>query len=371
MAASTPSLGLFKLLRLASTLPRPASCYAICPGFCHSNGKHKESWKDQKHSNCQIELCQPDQLALSAPDHRAARQLREKVLSCLTTQTNSIWIKWIRWRKPWETWSWTCAVALGFAQLWTSRGRRSDSREEQFLVWWIVFKVLGKLLPGLESGRTGNGGRGVTGEHLQVSFWQSVFQNSIPCQNVIFFSIWPPTQELQRMSASHRLVGFPLHFAYSDTEAIAEGVRGTGVHLCRYSHLFSFDKCHIPFFLQGARSWVCTCSAGYMGQAYIWLGSIDRVVFRWSHIQALPCQFGSMLPLLFDGDRPETREHVDGFIPVHLLLSALVTLPQNGCFFEDLLLLWLASLCNLWYILVHQHIFSKKSFQLTTSATKE
>ena len=81
MAASTPSLGLFKLLRLASSLPRPASCYAICPGFCHSNGKHKESLKDQKHSNCQIELCQPDQLALSAPDHRAARQLREKVLS--------------------------------------------------------------------------------------------------------------------------------------------------------------------------------------------------------------------------------------------------------------------------------------------------
>ena len=27
-----------------------------------------------------IQLCQPDQLALSAPDHRAARQLREKVL---------------------------------------------------------------------------------------------------------------------------------------------------------------------------------------------------------------------------------------------------------------------------------------------------
>ena len=36
------------------------------------------------------------------------------------------------------------------------------------------------------------------------------------------------------MSASDRLVGFPLHFAYADTEAIAEGVRGTGVHLCRY-----------------------------------------------------------------------------------------------------------------------------------------
>ena len=34
-----------------------------------------------------------------------------------------------------------------------------------------LFKVLSKLLPGLESGRTGNGGRGVTGEHLQVSFF--------------------------------------------------------------------------------------------------------------------------------------------------------------------------------------------------------
>ena len=49
------------------------------------------------------------------------------------------------------------------------------------------------------------------------------------------------------MSASHRLVGFPLHFAYSDTDAIAEGVRGTGVHLCRYSHFFSFDKPYFPF----------------------------------------------------------------------------------------------------------------------------
>ena len=49
------------------------------------------------------------------------------------------------------------------------------------------------------------------------------------------------------MSASHRLVGFPLHFAYSDTDAIAEGVRGTGVHLCRYSHLFSFDKTYFLF----------------------------------------------------------------------------------------------------------------------------
>ena len=47
------------------------------------------------------------------------------------------------------------------------------------------------------------------------------------------------------MSASHRLVGFPLHFAYSDTEAIAEGVRGTGVHLCRYSQLLT--KAIFPF----------------------------------------------------------------------------------------------------------------------------
>ena len=49
------------------------------------------------------------------------------------------------------------------------------------------------------------------------------------------------------MSASHRLVGFPLHFAYSDTEAIAEGVRGTGVHLCRYSHFPLLTKAIFPF----------------------------------------------------------------------------------------------------------------------------
>ena len=53
------------------------------------------------------------------------------------------------------------------------------------------------------------------------------------------------------MSASHRLVGFPLHFAYSDTEAIAEGVRGTGVHLCRYSQLLT--KAQFSLFLAGSQ----------------------------------------------------------------------------------------------------------------------
>ena len=68
-------------------------------------------------------------------------------------------------------------------------------------------------------------------------------------------------QELQRMSASHRLVGFPLHFAYSDTEAIAEGVRGTGVHLCRFFTPVakSLDQLHV---FQGTGSWVCVGSAG-------------------------------------------------------------------------------------------------------------
>ena len=63
------------------------------------------------------------------------------------------------------------------------------------------------------------------------------------------------------MSASHRLVGFPLHFAYSDTEAIAEGVRGTGVHLCRFFTPVakSLDQLHV---FQGTGSWVCVGSAG-------------------------------------------------------------------------------------------------------------
>ena len=29
------------------------------------------------------------------------------------------------------------------------------------------------------------------------------------------------------------MCGFPLHFGYSDLETIVEGVKGTGVHLCR------------------------------------------------------------------------------------------------------------------------------------------
>ena len=80
--ASAASLGLFKLFRLASTLPRPASCYAICPGY-FVKFKTQVVLKRSKFCCCHILICQPDQLALSAPDHRAARQLREKVLSCL------------------------------------------------------------------------------------------------------------------------------------------------------------------------------------------------------------------------------------------------------------------------------------------------
>ena len=43
VAASTSSLGLFKLLWLASSLPGPASCYAICPGFSNSNWRRTKN----------------------------------------------------------------------------------------------------------------------------------------------------------------------------------------------------------------------------------------------------------------------------------------------------------------------------------------
>ena len=116
---------------------------------------------------------QPEQLSLSAPDPRAARQLREKIEKMLRDSIMNL-----RRRAGLRT-------ALNF------QGKA----------------VLGKLLPGLEAGRLSQGGgRGLSQEHLA---------------------------ELQRIAASHKVQGFPLHFPYSDLEAISEAVRGTGVHLSR------------------------------------------------------------------------------------------------------------------------------------------
>ncbi len=37
--------------------------------------------------------------------------------------------------------------------------------------------------------------------------------------------------ELQRIMTSHKVCGFPLHFAFSDIDQLTEAVTATGVHL--------------------------------------------------------------------------------------------------------------------------------------------
>ena len=112
-------------------------------------------------------LLQPDQLPLSAPDHRAARQLREKVLlsenKIHQNKNRAGGENVARFDHEPASSIWAAhSSQLPGESGWT----RKKSCHQR-----IVFKVLSKLLPGLESGRTGNGGRGVTGEHLQVSFF--------------------------------------------------------------------------------------------------------------------------------------------------------------------------------------------------------
>ena len=116
---------------------------------------------------------QPDRLALSPADHRGAKQLKERIEKTLRNSLMNLRKK-INMR-----------TSLNF------QGKA----------------VLAKLLPGLEAARLSpSPGRALGQEHLA---------------------------ELQRIMASHKLCGFPLHFAYSDLESIVEAVRGTGVHLCR------------------------------------------------------------------------------------------------------------------------------------------
>ena len=114
-------------------------------------------------------LLQPDQLPLSAPDHRAARQLREKVLMS-ENYIKSILIKNRAGGENVARFDHEPASSIWAAHSSQLPGESGWTRKNS-CHQRIVFKVLSKLLPGLESGRTGNGGRGVTGEHLQVSFF--------------------------------------------------------------------------------------------------------------------------------------------------------------------------------------------------------
>ena len=114
---------------------------------------------------------QPDTLHLSPPDHRGAKQLKDKIEKSLRDSIMNLRRK---------------------AHLRTSLNFQGKA-------------ILAKLLPGLEAAKLSTASsRGISQEHLS---------------------------ELQRIITSHKVCGFPLHFAYSDLETILEGVRGTGVHL--------------------------------------------------------------------------------------------------------------------------------------------
>ena len=236
---------------------------------------------------------QPEQLVLSAPDHRAARQLKEKVEMPPNWKRTSK-----NYQEPdlckktyWQPVTWNQSGAGGEdferfdhelaktswaphrPQLPGKSGRRpSHQIEPTKCIAMPIFKTIDEMQCSWythrcwESSCQGWNQQGpALVEEWQGSIcrsWNQLGDTDFSAQIFITRIPWSSlSQELQRMSASHRLVGFPLHFAYSDTEAIAEGVRGTGVHLCRFFTPVakSLDQLHV---FQGTGSWVCVGSAG-------------------------------------------------------------------------------------------------------------
>ena len=120
-----------------------------------------------------ITSLQPSAVHLTQTDHRAAKNLKEKIEKTLRDTIMNLRRK---------------------ISLRTSLNFQGKS-------------VLAKLLPGLETARAAHAqGRGLTQDHLS---------------------------ELQRIMSSHKVCGFPLHFSYSDLDSITDAVKATGVHLDR------------------------------------------------------------------------------------------------------------------------------------------
>ena len=116
---------------------------------------------------------QPSAIHLTQTDHRAAKNLKEKIEKTLRDTIMNLRRK------------------IGLRTSLNFQGK----------------SVLAKLLPGLEAARaTSSQGRGLTQDHLS---------------------------ELQRIMSSHKVCGFPLHFSYSDLDSITDAVKATGVHLDR------------------------------------------------------------------------------------------------------------------------------------------
>ena len=122
-------------------------------------------------------------LVFTSPDPRAARQLKDR----LERQVNK------------------CLVVNSLISLMnTNRCLREalmQMRPKQPTVLNFPGNaVLRKLLPTLESSH----GQTSSQDHLD---------------------------ELQRISKSHKICGFPLHFAFSDKDRLIEALKSTGVHL--------------------------------------------------------------------------------------------------------------------------------------------
>lgn len=122
-------------------------------------------------SNPGLPSIQPNELTISSSDHRAAKQLKERIERSLRDTLMHL-------RKKMNQ-----RTTMNF------QGNA----------------ILRKLLPSLEASKGGSSTE-LASEHLH---------------------------ELQRIMTSHKICGFPLHFAFSDIDQLSEALTATGVHLNR------------------------------------------------------------------------------------------------------------------------------------------
>ena len=100
--------------------------------------------------------------------------------------------------------------------------------------------ILRKLLPSLEATK---GGLGPSADGSG---------SSIPAEHL---------SELQRIMTSHKVCGFPLHFAFGDIDQLIEAVVATGVHLNRETGVEFALAVHVEPYMNFAMSvWVYVAS---------------------------------------------------------------------------------------------------------------
>lgn len=143
-------------------------------------------------ANPNLTSVQPTQIQLTSPDQRAAKILKEKIEKALRYR--------IRFKLNISTHINECLCRDSLMHLRKKMGLRTTMNFQGN-------SILKKMLPGLESRRGGLADDGVT-------------------------TVTDGT-ELDRVSKSHKICGFPLHFAYRDSEQLLEALHATGVHLNR------------------------------------------------------------------------------------------------------------------------------------------